>query len=173
MRKVVITGPECSGKTTLALALARAMRGRCVGEAARGYLDALARPYEEKDLPAIARAQLAGEDRAMEQAGADGLVVCDTDLLTLRIWSEEKYGRCDPWIIRQTEQRPYALWLLCRPDIPWEPDPQRENPHDRDRLFARHEELLRELEKPFVIMEGEHPRRLRKAIDLVEMLPGA
>lgn len=173
MKKVVVTGPESSGKTTLALALAQAMRAWYVTEVAREHLTSLTRPYQEKDLLEIARSQMAIEDAGLERAGPDGLLVCDTDLLTIRIWSEEKYGRCDPWVIRQTQERPYDLWLLCRPDIPWEPDPQRENPFDRDRLFARHDELLRSLKKPFVIIEGEHHRRLQKAIDVLEMMVGA
>ena len=96
-----------------------------------------------------------------------GPLICDTDLITIRIWSEEKYGRCDPWIVRQTEQRHYDLWLLCRPDIPWEQDPLRENPLDRDRLFERYEELLRLLRKPYVIIAGDRDKRLKTATDAI------
>ncbi|HMC96451.1 MAG TPA: ATP-binding protein [Flavobacteriales bacterium] len=163
MRRIVITGPESSGKTTLALGLAHALHGSYVIEVAREYLDALGRPYEEKDLLAIAREQLEREEVIARDTDTGGLLVCDTDLITIRIWSEEKYGRCDPWIIEQTVRRPYDLWLLCSPDMPWEPDPLRENPDDRDRLFDVYERTLRALGKPYRVMIGDPATRLREA----------
>ena len=90
-------------------------------------------------------------------------MVCDTDMITVRIWSEEKYGRCDPWIMQQSEERHYDLWLLCKPDMPWQADPLRENPHDRDRLFGVYEGMLKWLEKPYVIMQGDREHRLADA----------
>ena len=134
--------------------------------------DALARPYVEADLLSIAKLQLRTEDdRAMHTAGKpQKAIVCDTDLITIRIWGEEKYGRSDPWVIEQIKDRPYDLWLLCRPDIPWEFDPQRENPHDRDRLFVVHEALLKSLGKPYAIVEGDPDERRRKAVLAMDRL---
>ncbi|MBK8339575.1 MAG: AAA family ATPase [Flavobacteriales bacterium] len=94
--------------------------------------------------------------------------MCDTDLITIRIWGEEKFGRSDPWIIEGTEKRPYDHWLLCAPDLPWEPDPQRENPRDRDRLFGVYERTLRALGKPYTIIAGDRDHRWRKAIATVQ-----
>ena len=165
MKKIVVTGPESSGKSTLALDLSGAIRAWYVSEVAREYIDTLERPYTEPDLLEIAKAQLELEDSIEGEFGAGGRMVCDTDLITIRIWSEEKYGRCDPWIVEQTEQRQYSLWLLCKPDIPWEPDPQRENPHDRDRLFAKYEALLKYLEKPYTVIHGDHEQRMRMAVE--------
>lgn len=170
MRRVVITGPESSGKTTLALDLARRLHGAYVPEMAREFLADLGRPYVEEDLVGIARAQVAKEDAMSATLGANGLLVCDTDLITIRIWSEEKYGRCDPWIEQQTEVRPYDLWLLCSPDMPWEPDPLRENPHDRDRLFAVYRAMLERLNKPYAIMEGDRERRSTDALKAIAAL---
>jgi nicotinamide riboside kinase len=141
--KIVFTGPESSGKSH-------------------------GPTYVEKDLLTIAQGQVVAEERAVK--GLPPLVVCDTDLITLRIWSEEKYGRCHPWISQQTEQRVYDLWLLCKPDLPWEPDPLRENPDDRDRLFERHVDLLDEQGKPYVVIHGEGPLRTSLAIGVVEGL---
>ncbi len=163
MRRVVITGPESSGKTTLALDLARRLHGACVPEVAREFLADLGRPYVEEDLIGIARAQVAKEEAMSATLGASGLLVCDTDLITIRIWSEEKFGRCDQWIEQQTQERAYDLWLLCSPDMPWEPDPLRENPHDRDRLFGLYEDMLKGLERPYLIMQGDRGRRLAEA----------
>ncbi|MEO8588205.1 MAG: ATP-binding protein [Flavobacteriales bacterium] len=168
MRKVVITGPESSGKTTLALALAQRSGGACVPEVAREYLDQLGRTYEERDLLSIAHMQVEREEATARSVERNGLLVCDTDLITIRIWSEEKYGRCDPWIIQQTEERPYDLWLLCSPEMPWEPDPLRENPHDRDRLFDVYERTLRTLTKPYAVMRGDRDHRVRSAMQALD-----
>lgn len=164
MKKIVVTGPESSGKSTLALELSGVLGAACVSEVAREYIDDLDRPYAEPDLFVIAKAQLELEDAVTSGAGPDGCIICDTDLLTIRIWSEEKYGRCEPWIVERTEQRHYDHWLLCKPDIRWEPDPQRENPYDRDRLFDRYEALLRDLGKPFTVIEGDRDQRLNAAV---------
>lgn len=175
VQKIVITGAESSGKTTLAEALAAHFGTLRVHEAARSYLDAKAAfgttaGYVEQDLLAIARLQVQLEDSAVAHTQDPPLLFCDTDLITIRIWGEEKYGRSDPWVVRMTEERPYALWLLCSPDIPWEPDPLRENPHDRDRLFTRYAEMLRALGKPFVVVSGDRDARLAQAVAAVEAM---
>ena len=163
MRKIVITGAECSGKSTLTEDLAKHYGVPWVPEMARLYLDGLYRPYDESDLLKIAELQLTTEDERQSESPRAPLLVCDTDAITIRIWGEEKYGRSDAWIVQQTEERPYDLWLLCRPDIPWVYDPQRENPHDRDRLFAVYEKTLKALGKQYVIIEGGRQERLRQA----------
>lgn len=161
MLKIAVVGPESSGKTTLCEALMLQRQAWMVSEVAREFLGELERPYVEADLLAIAKAQAENEDMVTEEL--NGVMVCDTDLITMRIWSEEKYGRCDPWILRQSEERHYDLWLLCKPDIPWEADPLRENPHDRDRLFMVYEGMLKWLEKPYMIVQGDREKRLADA----------
>lgn len=169
VRRIVITGPESSGKTTLCRLLAMHFGVPWAAEQARGYLDALGRNYVEADLLTIARAQLEAEEAVLRDAPS--MLLCDTDLITLRIWGEEKFGRSDPWIVERTEQRPYDHWLLCAPDIPWEFDPQRENPHDRERLFAVYEHILSALDKPYTIISGDRDHRLRSAIATIATLP--
>lgn len=173
MRRIVITGPESSGKTTLAQDLAAHYGTAWVREAARSYLEARASSaYVENDLLEIARFQLRVEDGCAALVGKEGpqLLFCDTDLITIRIWGEEKYGRSDPWIIERTEQRPYDLWLLCTPEMPWEPDPLRENPHDRDRLFTVYERTLQRLGKPCLVMRGDRDARLRLAVRAIDRM---
>lgn len=165
MRKIAIVGPESSGKTTLAHALGERLKAKIVEEHARAYLDVSGPEYAEDDLLRIARGQVLLEERA--EADDPALLICDTDLITIRIWSEEKYGRCDPWIMEQSEGRHYDLWLLCSPDIPWEPDPLRENPHDRDRLFTVYSELLVRLKKPWSVVIGPREKRLADALTAI------
>lgn len=170
MLKIAIVGPESSGKTTLCQALAAHFAAPWVPEYAREYLEARNGRYAQADLLNIAAGQCAGEDRALQQGTP--LVLSDTDMVTIRIWSEEKFGGCDAGLIELSKNRHYDHWLLCRPDFPWEPDPLRENPHDRDRLFGVYERTLTELGKPFSIIEGDHAGRMRTATELVDALLG-
>lgn len=174
MLKIAILGPESSGKTTLCEALAAHFQASRVPEFARAYLGPRNGRYERADLLPIAVGQCAAEDTAMR--GEASVVFCDTEMITIRIWSEEKFGACDARIIRLSVERHYDHWLLCRPDIPWEPDPLRENPLDRDRLFGVYEARLNKLGKPYTIIHGENPLRMRTAIARVSALltgPGA
>lgn len=169
MQKIVVTGAECSGKTSLTQALAVHYDSPWVPEMAREYLEGLDRPYRESDLRVIGELQLRTEEEmALIAPAGTPLVFCDTDLITIRIWGEEKYSRSDPWIVQQTEERPYDLWLLCSPDIPWEFDPQRENPHDRDRLFAVYEKTLKALGKKYAIIGGDQEERMKLALAAIQ-----
>lgn len=160
--KITLVGPESSGKTTLAEALAETLRCPWVPEHAREYLAATGGAYAEEDLLRIARGQVLGEERAL--ADGPSFLVCDTDLVTMLIWAREKYGRCDPWIAELARARAYTHRFLCAPDIPWAPDPLREHPHDRERLFAVYRETLDALGQPYTVLHGPHAERLRTAL---------
>ena len=84
-------------------------------------------------------------------------MVLDTDLITIKIWSEYKFGNCDTWILDKIEeqQNEIRLYLLCKPDIPWESDPLRENPNDRMELFEIYKMELDNLEHNYYIVEGK------------------
>ena len=102
----ILTGPESCGKTTLATALAGYWSAPLVEEQARSYLLEKGRDnpdfhYQEEDLLRIAERQLEAENHALEQHPAR--LICDTDLLVLMVWSEVKYGKCEPWIQKQFE----------------------------------------------------------------------
>lgn len=160
--KIVVTGPESSGKTTLASALAERLGAVCVPEFSRVYLQHLGRNYTQADLPRIAAGQMAWEDWHAEHARAS--IVCDTDLTVLHIWSLHKYGVIEPFIAETLARRRADFYLLAAPDFEWQPDPLRENPHDRDVLFGKYEALLRELEVPFLVLRGDPATRLATAV---------
>lgn len=166
MWRIAITGPESSGKTTLAKALAAHFGAPWVPEYAREYLEGLGRPYLEEDLLRIAEGQLAAERRIV--GSASEYVFCDTDLLVIRIWSQEKFGRVDPRLGAIMREVNYHRTLLCRPDLPWEPDPLRENPHDRDRLFTLYEEALKASGRSYTTVHGDPMERLHRAVHAIE-----
>ena len=170
-RFLVTTGAEASGKTTLAKQLSGALAAPLVTEASRDYLTTLYAKhpgyrYDESDLLHIARLQLTRERQA--QRGATPLLVCDTDLLVIVIWSEVVFGRCAPALAKLFEDslaHTERHYLLCDwRDVPWEPDPLRENPHDRDRLFVRYETKLVELELNYEVVSGTAAQRLQQVL---------
>ena len=147
MLKIIITGPESSGKTTLCQQLSTHFNIPFVKEFARTYIDALDRDYIMDDLLFIAKGQLESEFNSQ---------LLDSDLITIKIWSKYKYGSCDKWISDQieTQKTEKRFYLLCKPDIPWQADKQRENPNDRDELFKIYKQELENLGHAYFIVEG-------------------
>src|SRR5688572_5177765 len=97
--KVCVLGPECTGKTELSKALAAHYQTDWVAEYARAYLGKLGRPYDQADLLKIAHGQLRMEDEWIRDANK--LLICDTNLIVIKIWSEVKFGNVDPDILEK------------------------------------------------------------------------
>lgn len=172
MKLISITGPESSGKTFLAKHLASYYNTLYVPECARIYLNKLERPYKQEDLTHIAREQLEAEELTIAQAQEKELpfIFCDTDFLVLKIWSEFKYGKADSLINTLWQQHRYKHSLLTYPDLPWEPDPQREHPQQRMRLFEIYETTLKVAKVPFTVIKGIGEQREQHAVDAVDGL---
>ena len=149
IKHIVITGPESSGKTTLTKTIAKALNTDYTEEYAREYLNSNS-SYKQEDLLLIAQGQL-----QKEKANLNPIAIHDTDLITIKIWSEYKYNQCNPWILEQIEQQKSKnrLYLLCKPDIPWEADPLRENPSNRAELFEIYKKELEDLGHDYFIVE--------------------
>ena len=161
-RTLCLTGPECTGKTTLARELSQRLGAALVPEVAREYL-AGRTEYGRRDVLEIARLQR--EREAEVRAAHRGLVVCDTDLLVIRIWWEEKYGPLPEALSAPHGQSAGRGYLLLSPDLPWVADPLRENPHDRDRLFEIQRRALDRTPAPYQIVHGAGAARVRCALD--------
>ena len=159
MLKIIITGPESSGKTTLCKALSKHFNISFAKEFARHYINSLERGYTQNDLVSIAKGQLECEFN---------YDLLDTDLITIKIWSEYKYGSCDKWILTQIEKQKSEkrFYLLCKPDIPWQTDNQRENPNDREELFKIYKQELENLGHTYFVVEGEE--RIQKSIEKIK-----
>lgn len=164
--RIVITGPESSGKSTLTEKLAEHYKSMWVAEYAREYIDSLDREYNYDDILEIAKGQISRENELAKKAGQ--FLFCDTGLLVPKIWCEVKFGKCHPWILDTIEEHQYDLYLLCKPDIPWQADPQRENPFDRDELFERYLNELTTKKFPFFIVAGKEEKRLHNAIQAID-----
>jgi nicotinamide riboside kinase len=159
---VALTGPESSGKTSLANWLGEVLAVPVVPELAREML----KPgvdYGRDELQAIVTAQL--EHEAHIRNSHSGLLVCDTDYLVLQIWWQEKFGELPAALLAAREARSPRGYLLMRPDLPWQPDPLRENPDDRDRLFDVYLAQLQAGPWPYVIVEGDGEMRRQSALE--------
>lgn len=163
---LITTGPESCGKTTLATQLSEALHAPLVHEVARDYLTELnlkqpGYQYGPPDLLAIARLQHAREQEAL--AHKPEYLVCDTDLLVIVIWSEVVFGYCDAEIIALLEEvlaTTQRTYLLCDHHIPWQYDPLRVNPFDRDMLHARYLARLGSMKADFVTACGNEEERV-------------
>ncbi|HBG71339.1 MAG: hypothetical protein A2W93_01515 [Bacteroidetes bacterium GWF2_43_63] len=165
--RIAVTGPESTGKSTLAEYLAAKFGGVSVPEYAREYLEKLGREYNFDDILKIAQQQILNEDNA---AIENKLVFCDTELLVTKIWCDDKFGHCHSWIIDELNKRKYDLVLLCNIDLPWEPDPQREDPHRREHLMTLYQEQVVEYYGNVAEVIGEGEDRLQFASKIVEEL---
>ena len=153
----------------MATALAERFGARLVPEVARTYL-ADRGNYAAEDVLEIARLQVAAEAQAFENE--PDLIVCDTDLLVIRVWWEEKFGALPEELIALLKARKTRAYLLVEPDLPWKADPLRENPRDRERLFGVYETLLSADEMPYRTVSGRGEDRLRAAIEAARtMMP--
>lgn len=168
VKKVAIVGPECTGKSTLAEFLASHYHTAFVPEYARGYIDNLVRPYEKEDLTTIAHGQLRLEE--VWGTDAERVLVCDTDLLVIKIWSDVKFGTCAPEIADAFQENVADLYLLTYIDVPWEDDPQREDPDRREELYDIYLKEVSNLNAPFVEVKGDFEHRKQTAIEAIDRL---
>ncbi|MEM7379583.1 MAG: ATP-binding protein [Bacteroidota bacterium] len=171
--KVVIYGPESTGKTTLAKQLAEHYNTPWVPEYAREYLqdkwDREQKTCEPKDLLPIARGQMRLENSLSEEA--TDLLICDTDLLETKVYSEAYYlGYCDPLLEKYALKNSYDLYFLTAIDIPWEKDDLRDKPDERERMFQYFKETLEKYDKKFVTLNGGKKARLSLAIHYIDKL---
>ena len=167
VKKIVVIGPESTGKSTLSEALAKELNTVWAREAAREYLEQLGKPYAEEDLQAIAILQVLEEEEALQTANK--YAICDTDLQVIKVWSEAKYGRCNRWILEQIAERTCDLYLLTDIDMPWQDDPLREHPapEERQYFFNIYKDIVQESGVPWVVVSGTHEERLKTALQAI------
>lgn len=168
MLRISLTGPESTGKTTLAAELAAHYGTSFAPEFAREYLADTGLHYTLEDLEEIARGQLQAEAQAAGRAHR--VVFSDSDLLVIKIWAEHSFGVCPEWILNRIDEQQYDLVLLMGVDLPWQPDPLRVHPHLRQQFYDLYLRELRERMSNFAEISGDGPRRFDQARFLVDEL---
>ncbi|CAM1359784.1 Nicotinate-nucleotide adenylyltransferase [Tenacibaculum litopenaei] len=171
--KVVLFGPESTGKTTLSEQLARHYNTVWAPEYAREYLQDKwnneRKTCEESDLIPIAEGQMKLEnDLALK---ADKVLICDTDLLETKVYSEQYYGGfVDPKLDAAAQENTYDVYFLTYIDTPWVADDLRDRPEQREEMFNAFEDALKKYEKPYVLLKGDKTTRLQKAVAHIDKI---
>ena len=156
--KVGIIGPESTGKSTLASYLAHRYGGVLVPEYAREYMEkrACASTYTYEDVVNIAQQQVQQLQNCIHGGITEGyrsnVVFFDTELIITKVWFLHKFGKCPDFVEKALHDYPMDVYLLCYPDMEWEPDPVRENPDIREYLFEWYEKEIQKLEIPYYII---------------------
>jgi NadR type nicotinamide-nucleotide adenylyltransferase len=178
IKKVVVIGPESTGKSTLCKQLANHFNTLWCEEYAREYLLEHGTNYTADDLLTIAKGQLALEDIYTNQTAAlinkepntPPVLFVDTDMYVMKVWSEYVFGVCDFFILEELVKHDYDLYLLCNIDLPWVKDELREYPDEQPRieLFHIYKDLLINQHTPWAIISGNYEARLNAAVKAVE-----
>ena len=161
LRRVVITGPESTGKTTLSQRIAELANAEWVPEASRIYAERKGGELQASDVAPIAREHIRLADAATERARATGkeLLVLDTDLLSTVVYARHYYRLVPDWVERMERARRGDLYLLCDIDVPWIPDGIRDRPANREEMFALFRDALVRRKAPFVLVHGSWDER--------------
>ncbi len=166
MIKIAITGPESTGKTTLAQQLAKDFNEPYVPEYAREYLSFINRDYTYSDVLKIAEEQYKKEQQ--KGAKAKQVIFCDTGLLVLRIWLADKFDEVPTWIDDTLANGNYDYFLLMEPDLPWEADRFREDPERVEELFKTYKDNLNNFQLTYQSINGQGIKRFNRALASVQ-----
>lgn len=171
--KVVLFGPESTGKTTLSKKLATYYNTTWVPEYAREFLqnkwNREQKVCEKTDLLPIAEGQMKLENK--EAKSANKVLICDTNLLETKVYSEEYYnGFVDPKLNEAALNNFYDLYLLTYIDVPWEADNLRDRPNQRQEMFEAFENTLKKHKKPYILIKGSLDMRFKKSVEYIDKL---
>ena len=167
MFKIAITGPESTGKSTLAEKLARHFNVDFIPEYSRTYLENFAGQYTENDVAEIAKGQY---NLILEEEKKNPkILIADTETIVCKIWVEYVFKHSNETIDEILKKQDFDLYLLCDIDLPWVYDPLRENPNieERKELFDIYKNTLTKMNVPFKIVSGDDEERVNNAINII------
>ncbi|MHA4811575.1 AAA family ATPase [Flavitalea flava] len=175
LKKIVVLGPESTGKSTVCEQLSLHYKTGWVPEYAREYLLTHGPGYQYPDLLTIAKGQLALEDKIAAEILSrekQGPLFIDTNMVVMKVWGEFVFGKCDTWILDQIVARHYDGYLLCQTDLPWTPDELREYPDliSREKLYRMYKDCMINQHTPWTEISGKADLRLEMAIEAVDRL---
>ena len=166
VKRVVFTGPESTGKTTLCKKLADHFQTNWVDEYGRKHWEEAKHTLSIDDISIVGETQLKNEEVAARESNK--ILFCDTDLIVTQVWSEIYFKKCPEWIVRHNEAKHYDLYLLLDIDIPWIDDGTREFPHLREFHFGRLKEELEKRNLPHWVISGSFDERFDLAVEIVK-----
>jgi len=180
LQKIVVLGPESTGKSTLSEALAKHYGVVDCKEYARQYLHENGTKYNFEDLLTIAKGQLTIEQQAIEKADrlfiekSKNKIIIDTNMYVMKVWCEYVFNDCHTFILDQINKRSYDLYLLADIDLSWSADEMREYPDEKPRqeLFAIYKDILINQNTPWGIVSGAGDERTQNAIKLIDKVLG-
>jgi NadR type nicotinamide-nucleotide adenylyltransferase len=180
LQKIVVLGPESTGKSTLCEALAKHYGVVDCKEYARQYLNENGTKYNFEDLLTIAKGQLTLEQKAIDKAEqllietSKNKIVIDTNMYVMKVWCEYVFNNCHTYILDEINNRKYDLYLLCDINLPWSADEMREYPDEKPRqeLFAIYKDILINQNTPWGIVSGVGDERTQNAIKLIDKVLG-
>jgi NadR type nicotinamide-nucleotide adenylyltransferase len=181
MKKIVIIGPESTGKSSLCEKLAAHYKATWVKEYAREYLLKNGTDYTFENLLDIAKGQLAGEELAIsnwqlanerQTTNSKKLIFIDTDMYVMKVWCEFVFEKCHHWILNRIVERKYDLYLLCNIDMPWVKDELREYPDlkTREKLYHHYKDIMVNQTVPWVDISGSYEERVQKAVTAIDQM---
>ena len=179
MKKIVIIGPESTGKSTMCEKLAVHYQSVWVKEFAREYLLKNGTEYTFDYLLDVAKGQVDAEELGIGDWLASNHqlstinhqpVFIDTDMYVMKVWCEFVFEKCHHWILNRIVERKYDLYLLCNIDVPWVKDELREYPDllTREKLYHHYKDIMVNQNVPWVDISGRYEERLQKAITAVD-----
>ena len=181
LKKIVVIGPESTGKSTLCTMLAAHFNTVWVTEYARDYLVENGTEYTYDNLLEVAQGQINKEEVAVQNLLA-GLpetitsgnlpIFIDTDMQVMKVWCEYVFGQCHHWILNTIAARQYDLYLVCNVDLPWVKDELREYPDliIREKIYHYYKDIMVNQQVPWVDISGNYEQRLKKAIEGVNAI---
>lgn len=167
MQKIAIVGPESTGKSTISARLAAHYQTSWVPEYARPYCEKLTAPCTWQDEINMFRGQLALEDRLLPEA-QNNIIICDTTFITIKIWSDKMFGKTPEEVLTELPKHPYDLYLLMNIDLPWEDDPLRDFPNEREYFMNVWHQELQALNARYVVISGSHEVRFQSAVQAID-----
>ncbi len=174
VKKIVVIGPESTGKSTLCEKLAAHYKTQWVKEYAREYLLKNGTDYTFENLLDVAKGQLENEEVGIRNLDvqSNSLLILDTDMYVMKVWCEFVFGQCHHWILNRIVERKYDLYLLCNVDTPWVKDELREYPDlvTREKLYHHYKDIMLNQPVPWVDISGNYDERLQKALDAINKL---
>ena len=172
IKRIVICGPESTGKSTMVKNLSVHFKTNYVDEFAREFLqkkwDDRKEVCSKEDLLKIAKGQIELENKKIKTASK--LIFCDTNISTTLAWSKTHFdGFCDPWLLSQSKLLKYDYYLLLNTDVAWIKDDLRDRPKDRKKMFLAHKKELDNLNVDYDIINGsDFEKRFNKALEYIK-----